>query len=108
VSLNWDATKCDELALSEENKNKTQHFCFVLMAIGARKITAENYRELHRRASLYEKLFGGFFYSGETFEDTYLTEEDFRLRIGYVTNATTLTQKKFLASVEERWFRVTA
>lgn len=108
MALHWDATDCDPIALADEHKNKTQHFCFVLMAIGARRITEQNYQELHRRASLYEKLFGGFFHSGVTFEDTYLTEDDFKLRIGYVTNASTMTQKQFMVSIEKRWFWNTA
>jgi hypothetical protein len=104
MALNWDATDCGAVALSDEHKNKTQHFCFVLMAVGARRITEQNYEELHRRASLYEKLFGGFFFDSVKQEDTYLTVDDFKLRIGYVTNATPLTQKRFMASVEARWF----
>jgi hypothetical protein len=103
MALHWDATDCDPIALADENKNKTQHLCFVLMAIGARKITEQNYRELHRRASLYEKLFGGFFCSSDG-SDLYLTEEDFQLRIGYVTNASTLTQRQFVLAIEKRWF----
>ena len=108
MSLNWDATDCDSLALSDENKNKTQHFCFVLMAIGARKITEQNYRELSRRAAIFERLFGGFFYSSVTNDVTYLTEDDFKLRIGYVTNVSTMTQKQFMGSIEKRWFADTA
>lgn len=98
MPLNWNATDCNPDALAEDVYNRTAHFCYVLMAVGAPSITEENYRELYERASLYETLFGEIFYGKP------LSIEDFELRIGYRTNNSKLTRKQFLSRIEERWF----
>ena len=107
MPLNWDATRCDPSVLTEELHYRTSQFAFVLMAIGAASITEKNYQELYTRGVMFEKLFGAFFYhwddQNQQIEEP-LTLEDWKLRIGYRTNNSTLTKRQFLTKVENRFF----
>lgn len=107
MPLNWDATRCDPSVLTEEKQYRTSHFAYVLMAVGSSSITEKNYKELYARGLMYEKLFGAFF---QRYDETHkriempLTLEDWKLRIGYRTNNSSLTKRQFLTKVENRFF----
>lgn len=102
MALNWDATRCNEVVMNEDNLEKTQYFCFVLMGIGIPSITEENYVGAYKRANLYEALEGNFYKEGR------LTLVDFELRIGYHTNVSLLTLKEFNSHVLDRHYKLEA
>ena len=112
MPLNWDATKCDPSVLTEEKHYRTSYFAYVLMAVGSSSITEKNYQELYIRGQMYEKLFGAFFkrYDKERNKvvEVPLTLEDWKLRIGYRTNNSSLTKRQFLTKVENRFFEEVA
>jgi|TARA_R110000868_G_scaffold12487_2_gene59702 hypothetical protein len=89
VSLNWSATECDPKALSKEEKNLTEYFCFVLMDVGIPVLTKDNYEEAYERVKLGEVL------NGCWFSERPLRVADFKLRVGYRTNVSPLTRNQY-------------
>jgi hypothetical protein len=97
MPLTWNAEKCVEEARSEEERDYTAYFCFLMIPIGINHLTEKNVDEFYWRLSMYEKLFGNFYQKP-------LTREFVELRIGYSANASNLTRTQFLKQVEKRWF----
>ncbi len=97
MSLRWDATKCEEAALTEAEQNFTAYLCFIMIPVGIGHLTEDNLDEFYNRISLYESVFGNFY-------DERITKEQLALRIGYRANVSQLTRKQFMTSIEKRWF----
>jgi hypothetical protein len=98
MAITWNAEKCVEEATSEEERDYTAYFCFLMIPVGISRLTAENVEEFYWRLSLYERMFGKFY-------DKPLTKDFVELRIGYSSNVNNLTRTQFMKQVEKRWFK---
>ena len=91
MSLNWDATKCENLdeLLEGSEGAKTQYLCYEFIRCGfGWEIKESNWTELWTRIEIIQKLEGTLltgFEDGKKVEVPY-TAEDIRRRIGYTAN----------------------
>lgn len=105
MPLTWDASKVENNQELLEGKfaTMTQELCFVLMAVGVSKITAENWQEVATRISLFEKVNGVTFtfWEQETQTETKMPidAEFVKRHVGYTTNNSNTTKKQFLDKI---------
>ena len=97
MPLTWNATKCSEVAMTEEEVKYTEYFCFLMIPVGINHLRVDDVEEFYWRLSLYERLFGNFY-------EKPLTRDFVEKRVGYTSNAENLTRTQFLKRVEKRWF----
>lgn len=104
MALNWNCEKvADYEALHTDNVEwvKTQALAFALLGAGLGRVTADNYKQVFERVSLWERLFGASVVSAG--EDAYFTLEDIKRRVGYSTNISDDSDDKWLKSVFRIW-----
>lgn len=119
MSLNWSIkdvenmeTVCfndwDSEKKSGDMKSETEQLIHLTMVVGIPNITEDSYKKFYSRLKLYEDLFGYFICikNEETghFKSA-LTEDVIKNHIGLSTNATSLTMRKFMKNVKDRWER---
>ena len=97
MPLTWNATKCSEAALSDDEREYTAYFCYAMMAIGINYLRADDVDEFYWRLSMYEKLFGPIW--GEKSR----TKEFVELRVGYTSNVTNMTRNQFMKHIDKLW-----
>lgn len=104
MSLNWDATKVEGFKdFTDEDHKVLEVLIWLSLASGIREITKDNYKEVHARIALVEKLFGGL--RAEGGKDVFLKLEEVEKCIGLVTNTSTLTRNQFNKNQMERFYR---
>lgn len=98
MSLNWDATKVNDLEYlhkSEAEATKTAYLAYALMFAEIGSITEANWVEVATRIDIQQKLQGTVLVTKDGDPNPF-TEEDIQRRIGYVTNVSTVAFSKWM------------
>lgn len=101
MALNWDITKCNEMVelQSETEWPITNAIIWYTIGVDLGEITDKNVGEFYARVKLWEAIQGATLkmYKGDNkTDDTYLSFEDVRKRIGLITNVSDTSRTKFV------------
>lgn len=85
----------------------TETLIWATMATNINQITEKNADEFYARISLYERL-NGSLRRNPDLSDCFVSPEEVRAHIGLGTNATNMTQARWLKSIGERYLKQAA
>jgi hypothetical protein len=104
MSLNWEVKhiKDHEIVTTDPRDKKkwhpvTESLVWTAMACGFNKITEENYEEICKRVSAYQRLYGACLSRNDG--PLYLTNADIRAHIGLSTNVSAITKAQFISKL---------
>ena len=105
MALQWDITKCDppEFVDEHERQGFFNSFIYMPMIVGIPNITESNWTEFYARVHALELLGGGFrnkvLKSG--LKPIMYTKVEIKRWVGLETNASPITERKFLNKLRD-------